>query len=98
MLPEDLHKFFWEHPLDTLDEDRHKAFVIERLLEHGDDLAVRWVFRRYARADILQVVCSSRRLSRKTANCWRNYFQLSEDDVLCLRKPPPRHSLHSWTG
>ncbi|MBT9143539.1 MAG: hypothetical protein DDT29_01947 [Dehalococcoidia bacterium] len=97
MLPGNLHKFFWEHPIDTLDEDRHKAFVIERLLEHGDDEAVRWIFRRYERADILEVVRSSRRLSRKTANFWKNYFRLREEDVLCLRESSPQHSLHSWT-
>jgi hypothetical protein len=90
MLPGNLHKFFWEHPDDTLDEDVHGFFIIERILEHGDDEAIRWVFHRYGHAGIQEVIQSSRRLSAKTTNFWRNYFRLGKDDVACSGESSPQ--------
>jgi hypothetical protein len=43
MLPENLHRYFWENKPDDIDPAKHSAYIIERLLEHGNDEAVRWV-------------------------------------------------------
>jgi hypothetical protein len=42
----------------------------ERMLELGDDKAVKWLFSTYSRAEIKEVLATSRRISRKSANYW----------------------------
>ncbi len=89
MIPAELHKFFWEYKIKEIDEDKHWFTIIERLLEHGNDKAIRWVVKRYPQEKIIEVVKTSRSLSRKTANFWKNFFQLREEEVVCLQKSSP---------
>lgn len=57
---------------------RHKAYIIERLLEFGDEKAVRWLFEEYTRDDVAAVLESSRSLSLKSRNFWRLRFSGSD--------------------
>lgn len=61
---------FWDIDPDRLDLQENKDFIIERVLELGDDAAVKWLFSTYPRSDILNVIAKSRRLSRKSARYW----------------------------
>jgi len=61
---------FWDIEPDRLDLQRNKEYVIERILELGDERAVRWLFSKYPRSEIIKVLASSRRISRKSANYW----------------------------
>lgn len=67
-----------------LDVDDDYFFIIERLMEEGDDSAVRWMMHRYNDGQRIEVVRSSRRLSRKTARLWQNYYDLGEEEIQCL--------------
>lgn len=98
MIPQNLHKYFWEYKVNEIDEDKFWFSVIERLLEYGDDEAVRWVINQYPKEKIIEVVKSSRCLSRKTANFWKNFFRLKEEEVLCLRKSSPYQDVSFWPG
>lgn len=86
MLPKELYKFFWEHNAAEFNEDTYWYFTIERLLEHGNDPAIRWLMGHYPQEKIIEVVKSSRAISKKTANFWKNFFHLREEEVYCLRK------------
>ncbi|OHA02955.1 MAG: hypothetical protein A3C92_02790, partial [Candidatus Sungbacteria bacterium RIFCSPHIGHO2_02_FULL_53_17] len=59
-------RLFWDIDPSQLDEHRHRVYVIERVLEYGREEDARWLFRRYDRAAITEVVRESRRLSRKS--------------------------------
>lgn len=61
---------FWDTDPDQMDLERHRAYIIERVLEHGDDEDARWLFRQYSRSVIAGVVQKSRRLSQKSKNYW----------------------------
>ena len=98
MIPLELHKFFWDCQVKEMDDDKYWFFIIERLLEHGNDIAVNWLMRHYTHEKIIKVVKSSRTLSRKTANFWKNFFQLGEEDVLCLQKSSQSHDRIYWPG
>lgn len=66
----DLSTVLWDVDPKTVDEDAHARFLIERILEGGDDEQVRWMLARYPREQIAAVVTSSRGLSRKSARAW----------------------------
>jgi hypothetical protein len=73
-----------------LDVDADYFFIIERLMEEGDDSAIQWMMHRYGDAQIVEVVRGSRQLSRKTARLWQNYYDLGEEEVKCLSTSYPR--------
>jgi hypothetical protein len=71
MIPAESRRFFWDVDPAKLDLSRHKSYIIERLLEFGDDEAVSWLFRAYRRDEIAAILESSRFLSTKSRGFWR---------------------------
>ena len=45
---------------------------------------------RCSEAQRIEVVRKSRRLSRKTARLWQNYYSLGEEEIQCLSTSCPR--------
>ncbi|MDP2914490.1 MAG: hypothetical protein Q8O91_03450 [Candidatus Aminicenantes bacterium] len=78
MIAKELGRFFWDVDPGSLDPSRHKTYIIERLLELGDETAVRWLFGTYHKKDIIAVLRASRSLSPKSRNFWR--IRLDEPD------------------
>ena len=62
--------FFWDTDSSRLDLRKNKDYIIERILELGDEKAVKWLFSNYSRNEIRRVLAASRRISRKSANYW----------------------------
>ena len=71
MLDTAIQKYFWDVNPASVDPILHKRYVIERILDLGDEQAVAWLRRAYAKADILAVIEDSKRLSPKSRNFWR---------------------------
>ncbi|MEW6229414.1 MAG: hypothetical protein AB1700_15215 [Bacillota bacterium] len=97
-LPPSLNKFFWDVDPKAVDIDKNYFFVLERLLEEGDDAAIRWVMSYYGDGQRLEVVRNSRRLSRKTARLWQNYYGLGEEEVRCLSTSSRETGNPYWTS
>jgi hypothetical protein len=76
MLPQNLKKFFWDTPLESIDRRGNKEYVISRLLELGDEPAVRWLEEVYALDELRHTVKTSRLLSPKTKNYWSLKFHV----------------------
>lgn len=70
LLPQAAKKVFWDVETGFLDMLRHKTFVIERILEYGDEKATQWLLKKFSRKAILTVLEQSRRLSPKSRNFW----------------------------
>ncbi len=86
IIPSFCKSFFWDTEINNIDPQRDFIFVLERLLEFGDDRAIRWVLSWYSDDAIIETVKKSRKLSPKTANFWKNYYGLKEEEVQCLSK------------
>jgi len=84
--PQGIGRFFCELTWTDDLADRYPFYVVERLIEKGDTEAVRWVRARYGDDLIRDVVCRSRRISRKTARYWQVILEIPEERVLCLSK------------
>jgi len=85
-IPPYLHQYFWDVDSRNLDLKEQNTFIIARLLNEGDHLALKWVFSTYKQKEILQAVKTNRSLSLKTARCWQNYFGLKEEEMKCFGK------------
>jgi len=70
MIPRELERFFWDVDPAALDLGRHKTYIVERLLEFGDEPAIRWLFQTYSQEEIFSVLRASRSLSPKSRNFW----------------------------
>ncbi len=82
-LPECLRFLFWDTDFDRLRVPGHERYIIERVLEYGDVPEVRWMKRRFSRQQITQVLCQSRRLSRKSADFWSFILNVPTEEVQC---------------
>ena len=78
-VPPGLNKYFWDVDPMTLNVRRHSRFILERILELGDLDALRWAQKQYPTALIIEVCLMSRRLSPRSKNFWKIWFE--EHDV-----------------
>ncbi|MFA4028826.1 MAG: hypothetical protein GDYSWBUE_000890 [Candidatus Fervidibacterota bacterium] len=86
VLPKELHRYFWDTDPTKVNLRLHRQFIIERLLEFGDEEAIRWLRRTFGDDAIGEVVQKSRRLSKRTANFWRLILGIPKERVKCLSK------------
>ncbi len=89
-LPKFLKQYFWDVDFDLLSFEKSKTFILKRVLDRGDDKAIKWLLKFYTKDDIKNLLYTSRDLSQKTANFWANYLNLDPKKVLCLQKPYSR--------
>ncbi len=79
-----------------IDVTEHATFIIERLLEFGDDAAVAWLERTYPRERLIEVLRSSRRISPKSANYFAFKYGVPTEEVRCLSQSYRRAHALRW--
>jgi len=85
-LPLFLKKYFWDVDFSKLDKKAYAIFIIERILEEGDEKAVNWLRKSFTLGSIRKVLVSSRSISPRSANYWQLIFNMKRDKILCLNK------------
>ncbi len=85
-LPVECYRYFWDTDPSTLSVTQNSFFIIERLLEFGNETAVHWLLYQYSKDDIRNVVKNSRRLSVQSANFWGCILDIPAEEILCLSK------------
>lgn len=86
-IPKFLKPYFWETDLSRINRRRHEFYLIERVIEYGDDRAIRWLRHNYRPAQIARVVRSSRAISPNTANLWALTLKIPRGKIECFSKP-----------
>jgi hypothetical protein len=79
---------FWDVKLDNFNSAAYPDYAIARVLELGDESAVKWMKATFSEADVRRVIATERRLSRKSANFWALVYGISPNDVAALRSAP----------
>ncbi len=74
-VPSRLFKFFWDVDPRTLNVRRHSRFIIERILDLGDLDAFWWAQKQYPTALLIEVSFTSRRLSQRSKQFWKIWFE-----------------------
>lgn len=87
---------FWDCDPRAVDLRTHRRFVVERVMEYGDDEAIRWLLRTYTGEELSDTLRQSRNLSPKTATCWANYLGLEEGGVPCISRSCLPGDMTSW--
>ena len=85
MIPQHLHPLFWDVNLDNFNPASYPDYTIARILEYGNENAVRWMKEMFSEAEIKRVILTERRLSRKSANFWALVYGIASQDVAALR-------------
>lgn len=62
---------FWDVDPKKIDPKKHARYIIERILDFGNDNEVRWMSKRYGRRIIKNTVGASRVLRPETKNLWQ---------------------------
>lgn len=89
--------YFQDVDPDTIDVSQHATFIIERLMEFGDDTAVAWLERTYPREQLAEVVRTSRRISPKSANYFAIKYGIPIEEVRCLTQRSPLTLETPWS-
>ena len=71
--PSQIKKYFWGDNLAGLDWTKHKKYIIQTLLDKGDEEAVKWLFTKVNRNEI-QKLLPTLKLRSKSANFWQLYL------------------------
>lgn len=74
-IPREFFWLFWDTDAQKLDPQKYPKYVIEKVLEFGDEKAVRWVFSLFEKREIKKVAKISRQLSPKARNFWFKFLQ-----------------------
>ena len=61
---------FWDVDPKKINPKRHARYIIERVLDFGNDSEVRWMRRTYSPGIIKKTLQSSRVLHKKTKALW----------------------------
>jgi hypothetical protein len=62
---------FWDVDPKTIDPELHARYIIERVLDFGNDTEVKWVYEKYPQSLIAEVVQQSRSLRPQTKALWQ---------------------------
>lgn len=85
-LPEFLSKYFWDIDFKKLDATKYPYYVIERILEYGDEKAVKWMMDNFKKTQIKYTLIKRRGISKKSAVYWALILNISKNKILCLNK------------
>lgn len=85
MIPQYLHALFWDTNLSDFNPADFPDYTIARVLDYGDREAVAWLRKTFAEAQIIGVLRTERRFSRKSANFWAVIYSISLDDVAAFK-------------
>jgi len=85
MIPQDLRPYFWDTNLDTFSPAAYPAYTIARILEYGDQKAIAWLKATFSEAQIVEVLRTERRLSRKSANFWAAIYHIPAEEIAALQ-------------
>ena len=87
MVPAPVRTLFWDTDLSVFEPASYPDYVIFRVLEFGDDLAVEWLRKTFSAEEIRRVLRTERRLSPKSGTFWALIYGLPDQEVAALTAP-----------
>ena len=85
MIPQNLRSLFWDVNLHSFNPASYPDYTIARVLEYGDEEAVRWLRETFTKEAIKQVISNERRLSPRSANFWALAYGIPSSEVAALK-------------
>lgn len=91
-----LSKYFWDVDFNSLNIKTDPFFIIERVLEYGDERAVKWILDNFSNSQIKQTLSKRRSFSKKSANYWSLILGIPKSKILCLDKSYQKTQKTHW--
>lgn len=66
---------FWDVNPKNIDSQKNAQYIIERILDFGNDKEVKWLYNFYNKALLKKVVEKSRSLRAETKNLWMLFLK-----------------------
>lgn len=85
MIPQGLRPLFWDTNLDNFNPAAYPVYTIARILEFGDQMAIAWLRETFSEPQVVKVLRTERRLSRKSANFWALIYHIPPEEVAALQ-------------
>ena len=91
-LPEEVTRLFWDVDPDAVDLDRHRDYVMERVMSRGGWTAMRWLRARYSTRELRSFLeRKADRLAPRELAYWALIAELDVDPAPGGGRPP-------WAG
>lgn len=81
----DFHCLFWDTDIHSVNMEKNKKQVIQRVLNYGNEKTYRWLFQTCQSAQIIDAVKSDKNINRRSAVMIANYFGIAKEDIACLK-------------
>ncbi len=91
-IPPFVSYLFREIDEKNVDLVRNSGFIIDRVLENGDDRSVAWCVKTFSRETIAEALETSTYVSPQTANLWALVLDLREEKIRCLQNRSTRRA------
>ncbi len=72
-LPSYVIKYFWGDDVEQLNIEKNRQYIVQTILEKGDQQAVRWLFSLLDRQTIKDIL-SSIKMDKKSERFWEIYL------------------------
>ena len=95
-LPKFLKKYFWDVSFEKIDIEKNKEYVLKRILNYGDEKAVRWMYDNFEKSEIKNTLSNFRGYSQKSANYWALILDVPREEVLCLKNALSKGQRTFW--
>ncbi|OGZ45014.1 MAG: hypothetical protein A3J54_03150 [Candidatus Ryanbacteria bacterium RIFCSPHIGHO2_02_FULL_45_13b] len=70
---------FWDTDVDKIDIQKNARFVIERVLQYGDEGDFHWALDIYGADTLKDILKKNRILDKKSHNFWCMYFTINPE-------------------
>ena len=64
-------ELFWDVDVKKLDPDKYPVYIMERILDLGDDKEIRWMWHYYNHLKLKNIVNNSRVISPQVKTLWQ---------------------------
>lgn len=72
-IPSRVKKYFWGDDLSQLNWQDHKQYIVQTLLNKGDEEAVSWLFKKAGPGQVKKMI-PQLKLDPKSRNFWKLYL------------------------
>lgn len=66
---------FWDTNPGNIDTRKNAQYIVERVLDFGNDNEVKWLYHFYSKSLLKKIVAQSRSLMPETKNLWMSILK-----------------------
>lgn len=96
-LPAFLKQYFWDVDFGKVDLNKtHPSYIIQRILNFGNDQAIKWLLRNFDIETMKQTLRNRRGFTKRAATYWGRFFNMPRQDIMYFKKGFPNPPVRLW--